>query len=88
MLFNPFTGYLHTLLIVHSAKFKVHVVHVMLLKYIFFYQKLMKYKKIKLYLFYLFCEVLGAAFKNNITTKQESHQEYYCFFVEQFYLDQ
>ena len=30
----------------------------------------------------------GAAFKNNETTKQESHQEYYCFLEEQFYYDQ
>ena len=30
----------------------------------------------------------GADFKNNKTTKPESHQEYYCFLVVQFYLDQ
>ena len=29
----------------------------------------------------------GADFKNNKTTKQKSHQEYYCF-LEQFYLGQ
>ena len=26
----------------------------------------------------------GADLKNNKTTKQESHQEYYCFLAEQF----
>ena len=30
----------------------------------------------------------GADLKKNKTTKQESHQEYYGFLVEQFYLDQ
>ena len=32
--------------------------------------------------------LLGADFKINITTKQESHQEYYCFLDEQFYFNQ
>ena len=36
----------------------------------------------------LIFSVQGADFKNNKTTKQESHQEYYCFLVVQFYLDQ
>ena len=31
---------------------------------------------------------LGADFKNKQTRKQESHQEYYCFLLEQFYLGQ
>ena len=29
----------------------------------------------------------GVDFKNNYTTKQQFHQEYSCFLVEQFYLE-
>ena len=33
-------------------------------------------------------ELRSATFENDQTTKQDYHQEYYCFLVEQFSFDQ